>query len=209
MAISIHYKGKIDDKTKVQPLIEEIQDIADTMNWPYYCLNEDWKKKSQLKLEHREDGAHILGHAALKGISFTPHPKSETVWLFFDDQGNISSPISIVMREEDDSGDFYWLAVKTQFAGVEIHIAIIELFKYLKNKYISNLEVVDEGEFWETGNELLLKSKINQLHEAIHMINSALSGLSIQSKNDTESVVRKIERLLRNMGFERSPEEDL
>ena len=45
-----------------------------------------------------------------------------------------------------------WVSVKTQFDSPDTHIWIIGLLKYLKKRYIANLEVRDEGEYWETGN---------------------------------------------------------
>lgn len=208
MSISIHYKGRIDDKRQVRALMDEIQDIAETMGWNYHCLDEDWKKKSQLKLEHRENGTYITGHAGLKGISFSPHPESETIWLFFDHEGWINSPMNLVTKDDyTDLETARWLSVKTQMAGAETHIAILKLFKYLKKKYISNLEISDDGGYWESNDQEALEEKFAQLNMAIDMITSALTNLPINSEDDTKSIVRKIEDLLRGLGFERSPDD--
>ncbi|NWG28500.1 MAG: hypothetical protein HXY48_08200, partial [Ignavibacteriaceae bacterium] len=75
--------------------------------------------------------------------------------------------------------------IKTQFAPPEIHIAIVKLLKYLKNKYIANLEVIDEGGYWETEDkELLIKNisflnrKMDQVEEIISSIVDDLNQLS-------------------------------
>lgn len=39
--------------------------------------------------------------------------------------------------------------VKTQFAGADVHIAVVELFEALK-PLLKNLEVIDEGKYWGT-----------------------------------------------------------
>lgn len=203
MGVSIHYKGQLDNKTSVHQLIEEIQDIAETMNWTYHCLDEDWNKKSQVKLEHHDGQTHIKGHAGLKGISFCPHPESETVWLFFDADGCLNSPINMVMKDNfEDASILSWLSTKTQFAGTDTHIAIIKLFRYLKKKYISNLEIEDEGGYWYSNNRTQLEEKINGINIAIDMLTDAFTNLPLSSDDDAESMVRKIENLLKDLGFE-------
>jgi hypothetical protein len=39
-------------------------------------------------------------------------------------------------------------------------MTVIKLFEYLKKKYINNLEVFDEGSYWETKDEDLLAHKL-------------------------------------------------
>lgn len=52
----------------------------------------------------------------------------------------------------------YTLSVKTQFAGTAIHKTIIELFRYLyKKNYVLEFNLIDDGEYWETGDENLLE----------------------------------------------------
>lgn len=207
MGVSIHYKGQIDDKKRIHQLIAEIQDIAETMNWTYHCLNEDWTKKSQVKLEHRNGMAHIKGHAGLKGISFSPDPKCETVWLFFDADGHLNSPMNMIMRDDfEDPSVLKWLSTKTQYAGADTHIAIVKLFRYLKKKYISNLEIEDEGEYWFSNDRERLETKINGIHIAIDMLANAFTNLPVNSDDDTKNIVRKIEGLLRDLGFEQGPD---
>ena len=42
MGITIHYKGKLEDKTQVPSLIDELQDIAEVMTWSWNTIDEDW-----------------------------------------------------------------------------------------------------------------------------------------------------------------------
>src|SRR5688572_11791035 len=40
---------------------------------------------------------------------------------------------------------------KTAYAGSDTHMAIIEMFRYLKSKYFDEFELKDESGYWETG----------------------------------------------------------
>lgn len=51
----------------------------------------------------------------------------------------------------------YMLSVKTQYAGIETHQFIIQLFRYLNGKYFADFKMSDETEYWEPNDETLLK----------------------------------------------------
>ena len=70
-----------------------------------------------------------------------------------------------VLKSED-----VWIAVKTQFAGPETHVWIVGLLKYIQEHYLPELQVRDEGEFWETGNHETLKEKMNLINNKIDVI---------------------------------------
>jgi hypothetical protein len=62
-----------------------------------------------------------------------------------DKKGFLRNPFMLEISKGDD--EFTWFNhIKTQFAPVEIHVAVIKLLKYIQQKYISNLDVYDEGE---------------------------------------------------------------
>ena len=72
------------------------------------------------------------------------------------------------------------LSVKTQYAGIEIHKLIIHLLKYLSGKYLQDFKVIDEGEYWETGDEKLLQDTFKRYTD---LIESFASSLETYPKN--------------------------
>lgn len=46
--------------------------------------------------------------------------------------------------------------MQTQFAGIEVHLKIIYFLKEIKSHF-STLIVIDEGEYWESEDKLLLQ----------------------------------------------------
>ena len=41
-----------------------------------------------------------------------------------------------------------WCFVKTQFGPVEAHVALVELLTCVKHEFIPNLEIRDEGDYY-------------------------------------------------------------
>ncbi|MCB0581648.1 MAG: hypothetical protein KDD10_20355 [Phaeodactylibacter sp.] len=199
MGLCIHYRGALTDKRAIYQLMDEVEDIAKAMNWKYTVLDEDWSQPPTAKLDNSEAGRiQITGKLSLKGISLQVHPKSEWVYLLFNASCVISSPAQVALSaEEGYPAQAQWQSVKTQFAGAEAHIAIIRLFRYLKGKYLHDLEVSDEGEYWETENYDTLKSRLDKLDRAIDIMGMALADLDKGSSE--EDIVERIEKVLRDL----------
>lgn len=197
MGITIHYRGKLNDIKQIYKIKDELIDIAKSMGWEWDSLDEDWNKPNTAKLIHQKNRAEIKGHLPLKGISFVPHPDSDTVSFYFDGTGKLQTPIGMVLINEGKIEHDGCVSVKTQFAPPEVHITIVKLLKYLKKKYISNLIVRDEGEYWETGDENILREKIDFLAQKINLLRSEISKLSPNEMGKTpEDMVRTIVNIL-------------
>ncbi|MCF6268900.1 MAG: hypothetical protein L3J41_04250 [Melioribacteraceae bacterium] len=193
MGITIHYKGKLNDANLIEPFCNEMEDIAKDMGWKYKLLENDLYKPNSAQII---DGK-IIGHIPLSGITLSIHKETESLSFYFDKNGNIQNIISMFFLSENelnDSSDF----IKTQSAPIQIHISIIKLMKYIKSKYISNLEVTDEGEYWETQNEILLQEKFNYLNDKINEVGNLLSNIGSNSDDSVESMVDRIETILKN-----------
>ena len=118
MGLSIHYSGCILKEEMLDSLIEEVSDVAKTLGWT----------------------THIFNDKNIKGVSFAAEG-SEPVFLTFNAEGRMLSPINIMCKEiyEDaqlDKDLLFTASTKTQFAGMAAHIAIIDLLKHLSKKYL-------------------------------------------------------------------------
>jgi hypothetical protein len=184
MGVTIHYKGKLNSADEIDSFCEEMEDIAKSMGWKHTLIDRFDKNDN----------------TPVKGIIIQPHPKSESLQLITDKQGTLRNAFAIEFAG-DDSELTYLNFIKTQFAPVEIHIAVIKLLKYIHKKYISNLDVYDEGDYWQTGDEKILKGKIDFLNKAINQMAKVLDSIEIDKDSSPESIVDKIEEVLKNMKF--------
>lgn len=206
MGITISFQGTLKNTSLVQPLLEELTDIADTLNWEYDILNEDWSKPSTAALTYNDNGAEIIGDLSLKGISISLHPDCESLDLYFDSEGNLTTPMSTVLLNEGKiTKDKLFSSVKTQFAPPDIHISIIKLLKYLKKRYIPDLTVFDEGDYWETGDKEILIRKISFINEKLDTLQEIIFDIEIENADQysSEQLAKILEEKLRK-GLEKN-----
>lgn len=179
MGLSIHYSGYILNKEMLNPLIEEVSDICRTLDW----------------------STHVYDNDEIKGVSFAPEG-SEPVFLTFNHEGRTLSPVSIITKDiydgvRLDKELMFTTSTKTQFAGIDAHIAIIKLLKHLSKKYLRDFALTDEGSYWETGDEKILQRQFENYNAAMNFFSEALQDLSAFSSETPESIVERIERLLK------------
>lgn len=182
MGLSIHYHGTIKDKALLPQLAAEMKDICDNLNWEYHYFEP----------EEKED---------LEGIYFAPED-CEPLFLTFNAAGRLLSPISQITRDMLvehglDPELIYTISTKTQYAGMDAHIAIIRLFRYISKKYFSVFELHDEGNYWETGDASVLKGQFTAYEEAIRSFTEALHELQLPPDESPDSLASRIEELLR------------
>lgn len=210
MGVTIHFRGSLDDKNRVHELMEEVTDICESMDWEYNLLDEDWEKVPNLAINPVEDGAMGLdGHAGLKGILFCPNPDCEVVSLTFTSEGHLNSLMNLATGQtKEEDGKPPWVFTKTQFAGAEAHVSIVKLLKYLKQKYMSDLEVEDEGNFWDTGDFNQVETRMKVIKDAMTAIESSLSELKDidPSELTKDAILKKIESVIKKLSEEQGLE---
>jgi hypothetical protein len=190
MGLSIHYSGSFNPAASLKAMIEEVKDIATIYNWKYFIFNDEFPSNSFGKAGYNND---------IYGICFTP-PESETVDLCFLSNGRMSSAANLKFygnpNNKEEAGYLYMLHTKTQYAGIEIHKLIIHLLKYIDKKYLVDFTVIDEGEYWETGDEKLLEETFERYTNLINGFVSALENFTIEPGESFEAY---FERLMKHI----------
>jgi len=182
MGLSIHYSGQLKDPTLITELMIEVVDICKELDWKYHLIpgpNND-------KLI-----GIVLSPAGCEAICLTSLP-----------DGKLCSPFTPKNKEwyeenELDPELIYTTSTKTQYAGMDTHIAIIKLLKFLKEKYFSVFELIDEGDYWETMDEKILLGRFTTYEKAINTLAEALQQIQPVEKETAESMVDRIERVLK------------
>jgi hypothetical protein len=225
MGLSIHYSGRIADKSKLPQLIEEVEEIAIVHGWKYSIYEREFPNIpiQGVTLNHfLNEGSH---DGKLYGIDFTPEG-SEPVSICFLSNGRMSSVMQLAcwgeFKEEkqivlynvtvDEQGEvemhseevnqtaedfsryLYMCSSKTQYAGTQAHEMIIGVFRYVAKTYLIDFKLVDESEFWETGDKELL---LQNFERYTGLINGFASALSDNKKYNDEDVESYLERIIR------------
>lgn len=198
MGVSIHYRGRLESLNRLQGLREKLIGIATNMGWQYRILDEDWGVPANAVLEHSGKSAEIKEYLGLKGIQLKASGESESLDFFFNAKGYLLSPMNVILIQEGVlDPDDAWISVKTQFLTPEVHVMIIGLLKYIKEHHLPNLEVNDEGEYWETGDYPKLENKMKFVQEKVNYLTRELSSkcLGDMAGLSADEIADRIERL--------------
>ncbi len=143
MSITIHFEGTLKDETAYEAVVSEASKLATEMSWPARPISEE--KVTLLRVRDEEDWDYV---GPAKGIEIRPHENSEPLRLIFDRK--------LYVQEY----------IKTQFAPVEVHVAVSNFLKRLE-PYFELFEVTDEGEYYDTNDLRKLEDHIQWCFKAL------------------------------------------
>lgn len=150
MGVTIAYSGQLADTGKHAELRAFLRDHAREMEWRLEPL--------ERVLPSATLGGRPLENVRLAGAVLLPHVASEPLpILWVEETGQLCD---LVMRE-NDSGPVELQAevlVKTQFAGPEAHVEIIEFLEEFARRFAPGLGVEDETEFAAKRDEAALRA---------------------------------------------------
>ena len=135
MGLSIHYNGIFNKNASLSELIGEVKEIAETFNWKFKIYNKQFRDKE-----------NDLNEKDIYGITIIP-PGCEPVPICFLANRKMSAHHLLMFWGDTEQGldnqYLYLLSSKTQYAGINIHKAIIKIFKHLvKQDYFEKFEML-------------------------------------------------------------------
>lgn len=201
MGLTIYYKGTFHPKASLPEMIDEVRDIAEIYKWKYHIFEREFPKQNFKKngspLSSRR-GAGGEMNENIYGILFTPHKKSEPVWLCFLSNGVLGSPTMLehwlntkeAKHKRLIPGNF----TKTQYAGPDVHKLVIDLLRYLSKKYFQKFSLIDESKYWETKDEKLMRHTFNEWNAMMDNFAYTLKTVKPRKKESLESVIKRAAR---------------
>lgn len=211
MGITIHYKGRLKQAEDLQQFMDEVEDIANILEWPYQAFN----------LAYPENQFVSPGNDEEYGLIITPE-NCEPIILVFDSEGRIFSPIVKKIFDEEAKGDYkvitiqidlnedeitpiiseegkdvnamemiYSISVKSEYDGAETHLKLVELLRYLGSKYFEDFEMMDEDDYVNNQNIDGIKDKIEDINRLVKMFQDAVEGKDINSPEDFLKFVKQ------------------
>ena len=189
MGLTIYYKGIFNPKTSLLEMIDEVQDVAEIHKWDYHIFEKQFPKGTLGKKKFNEN---------IYGILFTPHKKSEPIWLCFLSNGTLCSPTMLEhwLKTKDKKykrlipGNF----TKTQYAGPDVHKIVIDLFRYLSKKYFKSFSMVDESKYWETKDEKILQKTFQEWSGLMDGFAAVLETIKPRKTEKLENVIKRAAR---------------
>ena len=144
MGVTIHFDGHLLGEDAFRAVVSTATAFADSRGWLTEPINSE--QVTLLRVRDNEEQWDYSG--PVKGLVLYPGEDCDPVRLEFD-------------------RDLYVQQyTKTQFAGIETHLEVVELLTALK-PFFGDLRVEDEGEYWETGNVRILAGHMNAVQDVI------------------------------------------
>ena len=202
MGITIFASGKIESASDIPRLIDDLKRVAGERNWKYHVVDDDFETRPDAALTHRDSGgrtaAVIKGSLGLKGLILNVGPGAEPLSVLFDRSGVLTDMLSQLSWIESKGQGERFSICKTQFAGIDSHIRVIEVLDGLKQSYIPGLVVNDEGEYWESRDKRILAEKRIFLGKCLRHTEKVISGIEISGDDvrDPETIASRIEEAL-------------
>jgi hypothetical protein len=137
MGVTIHFEGRLRDRTAMADLLKFARRFASERGWITNEINEANVKL--LRVDENENDCDYDG--PVSGLKLIPGSDCEPIKLEFDN--------TLYIQE--------W--TKTQFAGAEMHVTVCD-FLHSIEQYFEKFKVNDEAEYWETGDVELLKNHL-------------------------------------------------
>lgn len=182
MGITIHYRGTMDDVNQVEAIEDRVLDLVFSLGgratiWRSYADDE------------RE--------RVVRGLMVEMEPGQDTFSLLVSPEGHLTPLFQIEDAEKSPFDEPPYCCVKTQFGSLQGHIAIVHLLDAIRQNYCSNLEVTDEGEYYEDRDIHKLSQKMQFLKSAISAMAEGLRehGLSKEAAEDPNILATRIERI--------------
>lgn len=182
MGITIHYRGTIDTISDIPLLEDRLLDFVFSMGG----------QATVCRFFSPQDPSRVV-----KGLIVNLAAEQEPFSLLFSPEGQLTPLFQI---EDAEQGPFHeppYCFVKTQFGSPQGHIAIVHLLSALKQRFISNLEVLDEGDYYETRDIQQLTDKMDAVQSAIETLADGLRRFSIspEALEDPDILATRIERI--------------
>lgn len=153
--VTIHFKGAVENERAVAVIVDAARRFSAANGWRYELIGPGNPCRDPITLKTAEE---YPGKDDIRGIVLYPDAMSEPLYLVF--AGN-------------DLVDNF---IKTQFAGMEVHIKVIELLHRIEPRF-QHLDIEDEGEYWNTGNRQKLQEQIGATDRMIATIMASQPGM--------------------------------
>lgn len=182
MGVTIHYRGTIDDISQVETMEDRFLDLIFSLGGRATL----WRSFAD------HDSSRVV-----RGLIVNLEPGQDTFSLLISPEGHLTPLFQINDAEKAPLDEPPSCFVKTQFGSLQGHVAVVHLLDALRQRFFSNLEVSDEGEYYQSRDVDQLAQKRQFLPSAVESMADGLRehGLSAEATEDPGILAVRIERI--------------
>ncbi len=182
MGLTIHYRGTIDDLQQTEAFEDRVLDLTFSLGGRASV----WRSFAD------HDRQRVV-----RGLFIEMEPGQETLSLLISPEGHLTPGFQIEDAESSAFDEPPYCMIKTQFGSIYGHIAIVHLLDAIRQRFCANLEVYDEGEYYQTRDINVLRQKMQLLGNSVKAMSEGLqrNGLSQEAAEDPSILAARIERI--------------
>ncbi len=182
MGITISYRGRLADLARIEDFEDRLLDFALEVGG----MAQIWRSHADEKPQR-----------VVRGLILDLAPGQEPTSMLISPEGWLIGLTDIKDAEAGRLKEPPWCFTKTQFGPLEGHVALVEMLAALRHEFLPDLEVTDDGRYWETHDLAELTRRRSTSQEAMDAITQGLErhGLSREAAEDREILHRHIDRI--------------
>jgi len=169
MGITVHYEGTLRSERDLEAVLGLVRGEADAAGWAVEDVASD-----DATLERVIDEEERDYKGRVRGLVVRPHEEAEPLHFVFGDD--------LFMQDY----------CKTQFAGVETHIAVVALLRKLA-PHFRRLDVIDDGELWDTRDVRRLRALMEGFDKALAVLVAEHPGARVKIRLPSGRIIDAIE----------------
>ncbi len=184
MELVISYRGSLADFDRVEDFEDRVLDLALELH----------AQATIWRMANDDDPRRMV-----RGLSLDLCPGQETTSLLVSPAGWLINLNQVAAAQKAQLAEPPWCRVTTQFGPIEGHVALVELLTALKQAFFPNLEVRDEGGYWETRDLGALGAKFTCVQAANDRVAAGLQCYrpALEAAEDPEIQQARIARIVR------------
>lgn len=182
MGLTIHYRGTLDEMSCVEEFEDTFVRLAFAIGG-----------KPRIYRSFANDNSGRV----IRGVLINVAQGVDTLSLLLSPEGHFIPLFEIESAKQAPVEQPPYCFVKTQYGTPLSHVCVVLLLKTIRERFAANLEVIDEGGYWETSDFQALVRQQVFLNETIETFSAKLSQFSLtaEAAEDPEIVAARIERI--------------
>ena len=218
MGLSFHYQGRLQEAKLLPKLITELEDICDILGWKSKVFNTTFPKDAYTSpLDDDEYGIMIFPQDT-EPVSFVmdSHGRLMNLWLRKMLNENGEGEIKVVTvkldlnqenPEPEITEDFksidmedmvFQISVKNTSIDTTSYIKVLELIRYLSEKYLTDFKMEDESNYWETRSVEKLNNKMDKINTFIETFDELIKEKKINSPSDFLKFIKMLGQYIKD-----------
>lgn len=169
MGLTIFYRGNFRQDQSLPEMINEALEFAKINNWKFHIFETDFPFDPALAEKENKYGVLLapphcepvhLYFDAHRRLGFESDLRDMIIESPFPESNSVNSWVREVLPS--DYKPTWGAFTKTGFAGASVHLKVVEILRQLSGKYFSDFSVDDESEYWDNGDESLLRMRFGE-----------------------------------------------